>query len=257
MAARIEREGHVATVVMSRPEALNAFNTDQLHAVLAAITEVAADEDVRAVILTGDGNKAFAAGADIKEMAGKSPAEGLIFGQLGQTITTAINAAPQPWIAAINGHALGGGCEMALACDIRVMSENASIGQPEVGLGILPGWGATQRLPRIVGPGVAAELIYSGRRLRAEEALRLGLVNAVYPADELLPKAMELAQAIAANAPLAIAAAKRAIALAGETPLAQGLAYEAHEFALLFGTDDQREGMGAFVAKRAPKFTGS
>jgi enoyl-CoA hydratase len=208
------------------------------------------------VILTGQG-KAFAAGADIKEMSTKSPVEGLAFAQLGQSITVAINAAPQAWIAAINGHALGGGCEVALACDVRLMSESASIGQPEVGLGILPGWGATQRLTRLLGPGLASELIFSGRRLRAEEALRIGLVNAVYPAAELLSKARELADLIAANTPRAVADSKRAISVALESSLATGLAYEAQLFGLSFGTHDQREGMAAFVEKRTAEFNGS
>ena len=256
MGVRIEREEHVATIVMSRPEALNAFDTAQLHALLDAVTMVAADPELRAVILTGDGAKAFAAGADIKEMSAMSPSAGLAFGQLGQSITVAIGAAPQAWIAAVNGHALGGGCEMALACDIRIASDNATLGQPEVGLGILPGWGATQRLTRLLGPGLASELIFTGRRLKADEALRLGLVSAVYNQDELLLKAGELAQGIAAQGPRAIAASKRAIALALESPLATGLAYEAQLFGLLFDTADQKEGMSAFVEKRKPAFRG-
>ncbi len=255
MAVRIERDGAVAVVTMSRPEALNAFNTEQLAALRDAVDEVAADRSVRCAILTGEG-RAFAAGADIKEMAGKSPQEGLAFGRLGHAIGLAINAAPQPWIAAINGHALGGGCEIALACDIRLASETATLGQPEVGLGILPGWGATQRLTRLVGPGIASELIFTGRRLKAPEALALGLVNAVYPLDGLMNKAREMAATIAANSPTAVAASKRMIALALDGPLANGLAREAETFALSFGTADQREGMAAFVEKRAAAFTG-
>ena len=257
MAVRIERDVHVATVTMSRPEALNAFDTAQLLSMLEAVTEVATDPEIRVVILTGDGGKAFAAGADIKEMSTKSAIEGLAFAQLGQSITVAINAAPQAWIAAVNGHALGGGCEMALACDIRLMSDTASIGQPEVGLGILPGWGATQRLTRLLGPGLTSELIFTGRRLRADEALRIGLVNAVYAFDELLARAQELARTIAANSPRAIADSKRAIALALESNLSTGLAYEAQLFGLSFGSEDQREGMSAFIAKRTAVFTGS
>lgn len=255
MAVRIERDGAVAVVTMSRPEALNAFNTEQLEALRDAVTEVAADKTVRCAILTGEG-RAFAAGADIKEMAAKSAQEGLAFGQLGHGIGLAINAAPQPWIAAINGHALGGGCEIALACDVRLASETASLGQPEVGLGILPGWGATQRLTRLVGPGIASELIFTGRRLKADEARQLGLVNAVYPAEELMDRAREMAATIAANSPMAVAASKRMIGLALDGPLANGLAREADTFALSFGTADQREGMTAFVEKRAADFTG-
>jgi enoyl-CoA hydratase len=255
MPVTITREGAVAIVTMSRPEALNAFNTAQLQALHDAVVEVAGDATIRCAILTGEG-KAFAAGADIKEMAEKSPSEAQPFGQLGHAIGTAINAAPQPWIAAVNGFALGGGCEMALACDIRLASENAALGQPEVGLGILPGWGATQRLTRLVGPGIASELIFTGRRVKADEALRLGLVNAVYPADDLLPKALEMAQTIAANGPLAVSASKRMIALAFDTTLSQGLAREADTFALLFDSADQKAGMSAFVEKRKPEFTG-
>ncbi|HMM43636.1 MAG TPA: enoyl-CoA hydratase-related protein [Thermomicrobiales bacterium] len=255
MAVRIERDGAVAVVTMSRPEALNAFNTEQLEALRDAVAEVAADRSIRCAILTGEG-RAFAAGADIKEMAEKSAQEGLAFGRLGHGIGMAINAAPQPWIAAINGHALGGGCEVALACDIRLASEAATLGQPEVGLGILPGWGATQRLTRLVGPGVASELIFTGRRLKADEAQALGLVNAVYPAEELMGEAREMAVAIAANSPTAVSASKRMIALALDGPLANGLAREAETFALSFGTADQREGMAAFVEKRPAEFTG-
>ena len=256
MGVRVEREELIAIVTMSRPEALNAFNTEQLQAMLDAVTEVAADRDVRAVILTGDGERAVAAGADIKEMSTKRPSEALIFSQLGQAITAAINAAPQPWIAAVNGHALGGGCEMALACDIRIASENATFGQPEVGLGILPGWGATQRLPRLVGAGIAGELIFTGRRVSAEEALRIGLVSAVYPRAELLPKAREMAQSIARNGPLAVASAKRAIQHALDLDLTSGLAFEAQLFALGFDSADQKEGMTAFIEKRSAAFTG-
>ena len=256
MAVTIERDGMVATVTMSRREALNAFNTEQLEALRDAVLEVASDTSIRAVILTGEGNRAFAAGADIKEMAEKSPSEALVFGRLGHAIGIAINAAPQPWIAAVNGFALGGGCEVALACDIRIASENAVLGQPEVGLGIIPGWGATQRLTRLVGPGIASELILTGRRVDAQEAMRLGLVNAVYTQDELLPKAREMAETIAANGPLAVTISKRMIHAALDVDLASGLAREAENFALLFDSADQKEGMGAFVEKRKAEFTG-
>jgi enoyl-CoA hydratase len=256
MAVRIERDGPVAVVTMSRPEAFNAFNTEQLRALSDAVAEVAADREIRAVVLTGEGRRAFASGADIKEMSTMRPSEGLVFGQLGQSVTAAIEASPQPWIAAINGYALGGGCEMALACDIRLASENAVIGQPEVTLGILPGWGATQRLPRLVGAGLASELILTGRRLKAGEALQLGLVNAVYSQDELLPKATEMAKTIAANAPLAVSASKRAILLSRDVDLTTGLAYEAQTFGLLFDSDDQKAGMTAFLEKRTGEFTG-
>jgi enoyl-CoA hydratase len=256
MAVSVERDGAVAVVTMSRREALNAFNTDQLRALLGVVEELSADRTVRCVVLTGEGRRAFAAGADIKEMTPMTPSEGQVFGALGHAIGRGINAAPQPWIAAVNGFALGGGCEMALACDIRLASENAVLGQPEVGLGILPGWGGTQRLPRLVGPGLASELILTGRHVKADEALRIGLVNAVYPSEELMPRAMEMARTIAAQAPLAVAASKRAIALAFDIVLTNGLASEAASFALLFDTADQKEGMTAFAEKRAADFRG-
>ncbi len=246
----------VALVTMSRPEAMNAFNTDQLEALLNVVNTLSSDSQVRAVVLTGEGKRAFAAGADISEMSTKSPSEAKCFGDLGHSIGLGIGSAPQPWIAAVNGYALGGGCEMALACDIRIASENAQLGQPEVTLGIPAGWGGTQRLPRLVGPGVAAVLLLTGKRIKADEALRIGLVNAVYPADELLPAAMEMAQTIAANSPVAVSASKRAMRLAFDLPLAAGLAYEAQMFALSFDSDDQKEGMTAFGEKRRAEFTG-
>lgn len=256
MAINVERDGAVAIVTMSRPEALNAFNTAQLEMLLSVAVDLSNDTDIRAVILTGEGTRAFAAGADISEMSTKSPSEAMNFGELGHAIGKAIGHAPQPWIAAINGFALGGGCEMALACDIRIASENAQLGQPEVTLGIPAGWGGTQRLPRLVGPGVAAELLFTGRRLKADEALRIGLVNAVYPADGLMPAAKEMAQTIANNSPSAVRATKEAMRRAFDLPLIDGLAVEAQLFALSFDSADQREGMTAFAEKRRPEFTG-
>lgn len=256
MAINVERDGAVAIVTMSRPEALNAFNTAQLEMLLSVAVDLSNDTDIRAVILTGEGTRAFAAGADISEMSTKSPSEAMKFGELGHAIGKAIGNAPQPWIAAINGFALGGGCEMALACDIRIASENAQLGQPEVTLGIPAGWGGTQRLPRLVGPGVAAELLFTGRRLKADEALRIGLVNAVYPADGLMPAAKEMAQTIANNSPSAVRATKEAMRRAFDLPLIDGLAVEAQLFALSFDSADQREGMTAFAEKRRPEFTG-
>ncbi|MBA2454149.1 MAG: enoyl-CoA hydratase/isomerase family protein [Chloroflexia bacterium] len=256
MAVHVERDGAVAIVTMSRPEAMNAFNTEQLQALLDRVRELSSDSTVRAVVLTGEGKRAFAAGADISEMSSKGPAEARRFGELGHAIGRGIGSAPQPWIAAVNGYALGGGCEMALACDIRVASENAQLGQPEVTLGIPAGWGGTQRLPRLVGPGIAAEMLLTGRRLKADEALRIGLVNAVYPSDELLPNATEMAQTIANNSPAAVTATKQAMRLAFDVPLADGLTFEAQIFALAFDTQDQKEGMTAFAEKRSAKFSG-
>lgn len=255
MAVDLERDGVIATITINRPAALNAFDAAQLDALLARVAEVSADATIRAVIVTGAGERAFIAGADIKAMQALTPLEARAFATLGHRVCAAIERAPQPTIAAINGFALGGGCEVALACDIRLAAMGASLGQPEVGLGILPGWGGTQRLPRLVGAGLAKEIIFTGRRVGAEEALRIGLVNAVYLADELLPQARALAAQIAANSPLAIRHAKEAIGHAfGET--AGGFEQEAQLFALLFGSADQREGMAAFVERRKAQFTG-
>lgn len=247
-------QGHVAVVTMERREALNAFDTDQLRALNECLENVLSTDEVRVGILTGAGDRSFAAGADIKEMSVKSPAEAIEFAGLGHRAASMLDESPIPWIAAVNGYAFGGGCEMALGCDMRIASENAVFAQPEVGLGIPPGWGATQRLQRIVGPGMAAEMILSGRWVKADEALRVGLVNAVHPQEELLDKAVELAQLIAANAPSAVRASKRLMRVAREVSLDVGLEHEAQAFALLFGSEEQREGMTAFLEKRAANF---
>lgn len=254
MAVDVARADAIATVTMNRPEVLNAFNTAQLRALLDAFRELREDRSVRCVILTGAGTKAFAAGADIKEMVDLEGQSAVQFARLGHAVANAIEELPQPVIAAVNGFAIGGGSEMALACDIRLAADNAQFAQPEVTLGIPPGWGATQRLPRVVGPGIAAELIFSGRRIKADEALRIGLVNAVYPADRLLPEAQQLATVIAANSPRAVTAAKRAMALAQAGNPAAGLDAEAALFAESFGSADQREGMRAFLEKRRAVF---
>lgn len=252
----VERSEHIATIRINRPDVLNAFDTEHLLNLHDQIDSLSKDRDVRAVILTGAGERAFAAGADIAEMRTKRPSEAYDFSSLGHTVCKAIEAAPQPYIAAVNGYALGGGCELALACDIRIASQNASLGQPEVTLGIPPGWGGTQRLTRLVGPGIARELIYTGRRVKADEAARLGLVNAVCPLDELMDRVSELASQIAANAPIAVGHCKDAISRALDVELDTGLAYESKVFALSFDTSDQKEGMGAFLERRKPEFKG-
>jgi enoyl-CoA hydratase len=254
MAIEVTREGAVATVTMNRPEALNAFDSAQLDALLAAFAGLRDEAGVRCVILTGAGEKSFAAGADIKEMVDLDEQGGYAFGARGHAAAKAIEALPQPVIAAVNGYAFGGGCELALACDIRICSENAVFAQPEVGLGIPPGWGGSQRLPRVVGPGMAAELILTGRRVKADEALRIGLVNAVHPLPELMPAATTLAAQIAANSPAAVRAAKAAMARAFAGEPSRGLAAELAVFAAAFATADQTEGMTAFVEKRKPTF---
>jgi enoyl-CoA hydratase len=254
MAIDVEIADRIATVTMNRPEALNAFNTEQLDLLIAAFRALADDRSVRAVILTGAGERAFAAGADIKAMAAMTPAEGVDFGRKGHAATAAVELLPQPVIAAVNGFAFGGGCELAIACDIRLAAENARFAQPEVGLGIPPGWGGTQRLPRLIGPGFAAEMIYSGRHVSADEALRIGLVNAVHPLDRLLPAARELAAQIAKQSPSAVRAAKRLISLAVAGGQGAGLAAEVAGFAAAFTNPDRHEGMSAFIEKRAAEF---
>jgi enoyl-CoA hydratase len=253
MPVDLQRHGeHVAIVTINRPEALNAFNTDLLRELLGVFDRVAADASIRAVVLTGAGERSFVAGADIKEMALLSEAEGREFGQLGHATPNRIGSMPQPVIAAVNGFAFGGGCELAIACDFRIASENAQFAQPEVSLGIPPGWGASQRLPRLIGPGLAADLILTGRRIKAEEALRIGLVNQVVPLSDLIPTAIALAEQIAGNSPRAVTSAKQLMRRAFDGPLDEGLAAEIDAFAGAFGTPDQREGMAAFVEKRAP-----
>jgi enoyl-CoA hydratase len=254
MAVDVEIADGIAVVTMNRPEALNAFNTAQLDALAAVIEDLAQNRQARVVILTGAGDRAFAAGADIREMAQLSREQGLAFGRLGHAITNGLELLPQPVIAAVNGYAFGGGCEIAIACDIRLAAENARFAQPEVGLGIPPGWGGTQRLPRLVGPGFAAEMIYTGRQVAADEALRIGLVNAIHPLAELMPAAREMAERIARNSPWAVRAAKELIthSLAGNP--GAGLAAEAVAFGAAFATGDPREGMTAFFEKRPAAF---
>jgi enoyl-CoA hydratase len=256
MAVDVAVSEGVAVITMNRPQALNAFNTEQLALLAAAIRGAGQDRSVRAVVLTGAGDRAFAAGADIKEMAAMSAAEALEFGRKGHVLMNAVELLPQPVIAAVNGYAFGGGCELAIACDIRIASANARFAQPEVGLGIPPGWGGSQRLPRLIGPGFAAEMIFTGRHVAAEEALRIGLVNAVHPLDQLLPAAREMAAQIARNSPAAVRAAKRLMSQAFAGNPAAGLAQEVRAFATAFAHPDQREGMAAFVAKRDASFTG-
>ncbi len=254
MSIDITRNGSIATVTLSRPEALNAFDHAALSDLLWAFRTLGADQTVRAIVLTGAGSRAFAAGADIKAMATFNVQAARAFGALGQAVTRAIETVPQPVIAAVNGYAFGGGCEVALACDIRLAATNAVFAQPEVSLGIPPGWGGTQRLPRLVGPGLAAEMILSGRRVIADEALRIGLVNSIHELADLLTAANELAGKIAANSRSAVSAAKQAMAVAWGLDLTGGLLTELDAFAMSFATDDQREGMTAFLEKRQPNW---
>lgn len=249
------KEPGIAVVTIARPKTLNALNTEALRELKAVLYGLSEDDSVRVVVMTGEGEKAFIAGADITEMAGKSPAEGEEFARLGQDVTKLLELMPKPTIAAVNGFALGGGTEMAISCDFIVASENAVFGQPEVSLGIIPGFGATVRLSKFVGLPMAKELIFSGRRVKADEALRIGLANHVVPLADLMPKVLELAESMSRNSARAVHRAKALMNSFGETVgLQDKLGLEAHEFGLFFGTPDQMEGMGAFVEKRKADF---
>jgi enoyl-CoA hydratase len=243
-------------VTIDRPDALNALDVSTLTALRDRLRELADDQGTRVVVLTGAGEKAFAAGADIKYMRGLGPAEAKEWGALGHEVGTLLETMPKPTIAAVNGFALGGGCELALACDIRYAASTARLGQPEINLGIIPGWGGTQRLARVAGVGVAKELIFTGRTVGADEAARRGLVEAVFEPDELMEKTLELARLIASKSPLALAAAKQAINRALQGEHAANLEHEAESFGRLFASEDAREGLSAFVEKREPRFTG-
>ncbi|MGH3091971.1 MAG: enoyl-CoA hydratase-related protein [Gaiellaceae bacterium] len=256
MSIDVERDGGVATVTVNRPDALNALDLEHLRELHGRLGEVARDDEARVVVLTGAGERAFVAGADIKYMSRLSVLEGREWGGLGHATAELLETMPKPTIAAINGFALGGGCELALACDLRYASSAAALGQPEINLGILPGWGGTQRLARTTSLGFAKELILTGRTVGAEEAERRGLVNAVYEPEELLPKVLETARLLASKSPVALAWAKEATNLALQGGHDANLAQEAALFAMAFSTEDQTEGMSAFVEKRQPEFRG-
>ena len=247
---RLEKKGGIAIAVIDRPKALNALNSAVLDDLNELLDAIIADESIRVLIMTGGGEKAFVAGADIGEMSNLTKAEGEAFGKKGNDVFRRLETLPIPTIAAVNGYALGGGCELSMACDIRISSETAVFGQPETGLGITPGFGGTQRLARLVGPGMAKQLIYSAKNIKADEALRIGLINAVYPIDELLPAAEKLAETIARNAPIAVRACKEAIDRGLELPMDEAIALEERLFGGCFETEDQKEGMTAFLEKR-------
>ncbi|NLF34766.1 MAG: enoyl-CoA hydratase/isomerase family protein [Clostridiales bacterium] len=249
---KLEQQGHVGVLTIDRPEALNALNSQVLTELDAAIDQIEANAEIYVVILTG-GGRSFVAGADIGEMKGFSSVDGKKFGVLGGNIFLKLENMSKPVIAAINGFALGGGCELAMSCDIRLASEKAKFGQPEVGLGITPGFGGTQRLPRIVGIAKAMELILTAKVIGAAEAKEMGLVSYVYAPDELMPKALELANAICVNAQIAVCESKRCIRQGMQTDIHTGSAFEAEAFGVCCGTEDKNEGMGAFLEKRAEK----
>ena len=247
-----EVDSAVAVLTINRPKALNALNSAVLDELNAALDAIDLNE-VRALIITGTGEKSFVAGADIGEMSTLTKAEGEAFGNKGNDVFRKIETLPIPVIAAVNGFALGGGCEISLACDIRICSENAVFGQPEVGLGITPGFGGTQRLARTVGVGMAKQMIYTARNIKAPEALRIGLVNAVYPIEELMVAAKKMASMIASNAPIAVRNCKKAINDGLQTDIESGVAIEEKLFGDCFETEDQRYGMAFFLDRNKDK----
>ncbi|MCH4167170.1 MAG: enoyl-CoA hydratase-related protein [Megasphaera sp.] len=249
------KEDGIGVLTINRPKALNALNTDTVVELNDCVSKIENDPEVKVLIVTGGGKKSFVAGADIVEMSTKNAIEGRHFGKISQDTFTRIENLPQPVIAAVNGFALGGGCELACACDFRYASENAKFGQPEVGLGITPGFGGTQRLPRVVGRGYGKEMIFRANMIDAQEAHRIGLVNAVMPQEELMDYAKKVAKEIAGNAKIAVQLAKTAVNRGINCDVITGIAYEDEVFGLCFSTDDQKEGMAAFVEKRAKHFT--
>ncbi|MGH9767309.1 MAG: enoyl-CoA hydratase/isomerase family protein [Blastocatellia bacterium] len=251
----LERRGRVALVTINRPDKLNALNIATRKDLADRLDELRNDEEIRVIVITGAGEKAFVVGADINEFAGRTAVEQRAV-MKARSIFTSVEDFPKPLIAMINGFCLGGGCELALACDIRVASDRARFGQPEINLGIIPGGGGTQRLARLIGEGKAMQMILTGEMIDAQEALRLGLVNEIHPAAELEAKTMELANKIAEKSPIALAMAKTSVKNAARTNLREGLDQEVDLFALCFSSEDKEEGVRAFMEKRKPEFKG-
>jgi enoyl-CoA hydratase len=249
-------EDTTAVLTLNRPEARNAFDEELLHALQDALAEAADDARVRAIVITGAGDRAFSAGADIRQMQAMSVDEARRWSQLGHDVFQVLEDVPLPTIAAINGVAVGGGCEVALACDLRYAVENAQLGQPEIKLGMIPGWGGTQRLPRLVGQSRALDLVLTGRLIDAQDAHRLGLVDQVVPAGEALAAALQFAAQFASLPPLAVRFAKHAIHVGRDLDLREAKGIEIEMFARAFDTEDRVEGLKAFLEKRAPQFSG-
>src|SRR6056297_391830 len=249
-------EGKKAVIEINRPEALNALNIETLLEIEEAMQLISEDKNIRVVVITGTGDKAFIAGADIKEMKDMEPVQAESFANLGQRVFNKIENCRKPVIAAVNGHALGGGCELALACDIRIASENAQFGQPEVGLGIIPGFSGTQMLNKIIGEGLAKEYIYTGKFINSKKAKEINLVNHVVKLEKLDDKAEEIANQIMNNSASAVKMAKEAINFKHDSNQSSGLDYEAKLFGLCFSTYDQQEGMQAFIKREKPHFKG-
>ena len=254
MAIEISKNNHIGTLTINRPDSLNAMNREVLIEFINELKKIQSDKDIRVIIITGSGEKAFIAGADIKLMQKMNREEAFDFANLGQELANLIEKSAKPVIAAVNGYALGGGCEIALSCHLRIASDNAIFAQPEVKIGLLPGWGGTQRLPRIIGRGLANEIILTGRNVTAKEALDIGLVNKVVPQEELMNTCFDIANMILKNSPNAIAESIKLIRLAAGTKLKKGLSKEAKSFSQLFETEETVEGLTAFVEKRPPKF---
>jgi enoyl-CoA hydratase len=253
---RYEKMGAIAYVMIDRQKVLNALNSATMQELRAAFADAKSDAEIRVVILTGAGEKAFIAGADINELNQQNPVGAKEYTHNGQAVLDAIENLGKPVIACINGFALGGGCEVAMACTMRIASENAKLGQPEVKLGLIPGYGGSQRLPRLVGKGIAMQILLTGESIGAEEAHRIGLVNEVVPPADLIPRAEAIAQKIIANAPLAVQYTMEAVNKGMEMGQAEGLFTEAALFALVCATEDKAEGTAAFLEKRAAKFKG-
>jgi enoyl-CoA hydratase len=254
---RFDVNAGIARITVNRPDKLNALNDAVIAELGEAIDRVGRESDVRGVILTGAGSKAFVAGADIAELSKQGPFDGKTRAQVGQAVFRRIERSGKPVIAAINGFALGGGCELAMACHVRIAAESARFGQPEAKLGIAPGYGGSVRLPRLVGKGRALELLLTGQMIDAAEAYRIGLVNRVVPGDRLLEESETMLRAMLENGPLALRVCIEAVDAALETTVDEGLLLEANYFGLLASTSDMREGMAAFLEKRKPRFTGN
>ena len=254
MVIKISKNKQIGILTINRPDSLNAMNREVLLEFINGLKKIQSKKDIRVIIITGSGEKAFIAGADIKLMQKMNREEAFEFANLGQELANLIEKSAKPVIAAVNGYALGGGCEIALSCHLRISSDNAIFAQPEVKIGLLPGWGGTQRLPRIIGRGLANEIILTGRNVAAKEALDIGLVNKVVPQEELMNTCFDIANAILKNSPNAIAESIKLIRLAAGTNLEKGLSKEAKSFSKLFETEETAEGLTAFVEKRPPKF---
>ena len=254
MVIEVSKNKQIGILTINRPDSLNAMNREVLIEFINGLKKIQSDKEIRVIIITGSGEKAFIAGADIKLMQKMNREEAFEFANLGQELANLIEKSDKPVIAAVNGYALGGGCEIALSCHLRIASDNAVFAQPEVKIGLLPGWGGTQRLPRIIGRGLANEIILTGRNVTAIEALNIGLVNKVVPQEELMNTCFDVANMILKNSPNAIAESIKLIRLAAGAKLKKGLSKEAKSFSELFETEETAEGLTAFVEKRPPKF---